>query len=352
VPEQRSNLDLTEAAQRIKDACGSILITTHAKPDGDAWGSVVALAATLRALGCASQAVLMGPVPMNLKGLKGHEFATLHDPAQPAVDPDDPPALVIVVDTGAWSQLAPLRESLEPLVDRTLILDHHLSGDVPAAFKCIDSGAAACCELVAALLTRLSEGSDVNPLADPVVRDALFVGIASDTGWFRFSNTRPQTHELAALLIRHGVDHAALHAQIQQTDPPEKLGLMARALQSLKLLADGRCAVMVLRARDFAETGAALEDTERLVDLPQTVARVDSVVLITETPPPEASPEQPLTRMSFRSKPRESAVNVATVAEPFGGGGHARAAGAKVNEPIDAVIARVQAAMEAAYDDA
>jgi len=351
VPEpQRSNLDLTEAAQRIRGACGSILITTHAKPDGDAWGSVVALAATLNMLGCPSRAVLMGPIPMNLKGLGGSAFTELFDERKPVINPENPPALIVVVDTGAWAQLAPLREQLEPWTDRMLVLDHHLSGDVPAAHKCIDSGAAACCELVAALLTRLSEGTGKNPLSEPAIRDALFVGIASDTGWFRFSNTRPQTHELAALLIRHGADHAALHAQVQQTDPIEKLGLMTRALQSLDLLADGRCAVMVLRAGDFQETGAALEDTERLVDLPQTVARIDSVVLITETPGDDLDGDGPLTRVSFRSKPRPGALNVAKVAEQFGGGGHARAAGAKLNEPIDDVVRKVEAAMAAAYE--
>jgi len=145
------------------------------------------------------------------------------------------------------------------------------------------------------------------------------------------------------------VDHAALHARAQQTDPPEKLELMARSLNQLSLVAHGRCAIMVLREEDFAASGAALEDTERLVDLPQTIATVDSVVLITETPRKDRKDDTPLTRMSFRSKPGPEAINVAEIAGQFGGGGHARAAGAKVSDPIDDVIARVEQAMTAAY---
>src|SRR5690606_21036827 len=109
---------------------------------------------------------------------------------------------------------------------------------------------------------------------------------------FRFSNTRPMTHELAARLLRCGVDHAHLYQQLEQTERPAKLALMIRALDSLQLLADGRAAVMVLRAEDFAQTGANLEETERFVDIPQTVSTVQIVVLITEPPAdPEGKPQ-------------------------------------------------------------
>jgi phosphoesterase RecJ-like protein len=256
--------------------------------------------------------------------------------------------MVVVVDTGAWGQLAPMRKYLEPRVDRTLLIDHHLSGDVPAKWKYIDSTSAATCEIIAQLIDEIArhEHQSPNRMLDPIVSDALFVGIASDTGWFRFSNTRPFTHELAARLIRQGVDHAALYAQLEQGDRPEKLKLQIRALESLRLLANNTIAMMVLRASDFVETGAQAEETERLVDIPQTVATVQVVVLITEPPDEQGKSAPPLIRMSFRSKPGKDAVNVAELAAQFGGGGHARAAGAKVPGPLDVVVARVAEALD------
>lgn len=378
----QSNITLAQAAQALHHA-QRIVLTTHAKPDGDAIGSVVALSRALSLLGKEATVFVMPPLPTNLRALRGCDTVYV---VQNHEDPRAMAAfaladLVVVLDTGAWSQLAPLRGLLEKSLDRTLILDHHLSGDVLASQRYIDARAAACCEVVGALLDELTHPSQharhavaaeritidtsvardtIDFLTDPALREAIFVGIASDTGWFRFSNTRPQTHELAARLIRAGVDHAALYETLEQTDRPEKLALMQRAMASLTLHASGQVAVMVLRKQDFTETGARLEETERLTDIPQSVTSVRMVVVITETPdeaqgtspttsPTTQSPAQSrdasLIRISFRSKPGPHAINVAQLAGQFQGGGHARAAGAKVQGKLDDVVTRVLAAI-------
>jgi bifunctional oligoribonuclease and PAP phosphatase NrnA len=398
----QSNITLSQAAQKLHHA-HRIVLTTHAKPDGDAIGSVVALSRGLSLLGKEAPVFVMPPLPANLRALRGcdtvHVVQNHEDPR--AIAAFALADLVVVLDTGAWSQLAPLRGLLEKSLDRTLILDHHLSGDVLASERYIDARAAACCEVVGALLDELTppsqharhavateritidtsasgdtgvahemrSTSDTTDffLSDPALREALFVGIASDTGWFRFSNTRPQTHELAAKLIRAGVDHAALYETLEQTDRPQKLALMQRAMANLSLHASGQVAVMVLRKQDFTETGARLEETERLTDIPQSVTSVRMVVVITETPddaqatPPTTSPttspttptpaqsrDASLIRISFRSKPGPNAINVAQLASQFQGGGHARAAGAKVQGQLDDVVTRVLAAIAVA----
>ncbi len=374
-PAYESSLDLAAAARLIREA-PSLVVITHTKPDGDAMGSVVALVAAARQLGIAAEGVVVGPVPASLMTLIDDEPVRVLGEGEPMPDA----GMYVIVDTGAYSQIGPLRPAIESHLDRTLIIDHHLSGDIPAVHRHIEGDAAACAEVVAVLLDYLAdkpglEGPDrrtapigtratdwQNPHYTPTVRKALFAGIASDTGWFRFSNTRPRTHELAARLIRLGVDHSELYAQLEQTERPEKLQLMIRALDSLELLAGGKAAVMTLRARDFIETGALLEETERFVDVPQIVATVQVVVLVTEPPPfggnggrAVVTPErldsssfggQVHTRLSFRSKPGPDAVNVARLAEQFGGGGHARAAGAKVEAPLSVVIARVHEAIK------
>ena len=196
---------------------------------------------------------------------------------------------------------------------------------------------------------RATDAAGYKPLP-PLIRDSLFVGIASDTGWFRFSNTTPATHELAARLMRQGADQATLYQQVEQSERPEKLALMIRAVSNLELLADSRAAMMVLRRRDFEQTGALMEETERLIDIPQQIGSIRLIVLISETVDRTNGREQIQTRMSFRSKPPldGEAVNVAELAGRFGGGGHARAAGARCDGPADELIPQIRAALEKA----
>jgi phosphoesterase RecJ-like protein len=334
-----STLRLAEAADWLRSGPGPTLVVTHAKPDGDAFGSVVALVLTLQQLGHDTRGVLVPPVPESLRQLPGADAAdTWHVGYRLPFEP----TRVVVVDTGAWSQVGPLRAEVEPRLEQTLILDHHLSGDIPAARRYVDGSAAAACEIIAVLTEGLLKDAGQQRSAE--VRDALFVGIASDTGWFRFSNVRPQTHELAAELIRTGTDHATLYQKLEQTERPEKLALMSRALQSLSFHADGRAVIMSLRERDFIETGARPEETERLIDAPQMVGQLRVFVVATEA---RGDNGRPVTRLSFRSKPDgEQAVNVAELAGRFGGGGHARAAGARVDGAIDEVLPRIARELE------
>ena len=353
----QSTLDLDAAAARMAAAGGPVLVLTHAKPDGDAFGSVVALVAALRRGGGEAFGVLVPPVPAALSARPGAALVSVwHDGAGVAALPVPPDrvALFVVVDTGAWSQVGPLREVVEPRLDRTLVIDHHLSGDIAASDRLVDGAAAATCEMVAALIRRLPAGSDAvaaAPLADPVIGEALFMGIASDTGWFRYSNVRPATLELAATLIRAGVDHAELYQKLERAERPEKLALLTRALQSLTYVAGGRAALMSLRPADFVQTGAAPEETEGLIDLPQRVGRVLVTVLLTESP--GVAGEPPLTRMSFRSRhaadPADT-VNVADLAAKLGGGGHARAAGAKASRPVAVMCDEVAALLVASLE--
>ncbi len=356
-----SNLSLEQAAEKLRDA-QRLVVTTHAKPDGDAFGSVIALTAALQRMGKQVDAFFMPPLPHSLQAMPGATLATMYHEGDVLPEAD----LYVVVDTGAWAQLQPIQAQLEPQLARTLILDHHLTGGAAAAWKYIDGQAAAACEIIAQVIDALAghgpqtpDAATSDPLNDPTIANALFAGIASDTGWFRFSNTRPYTHELAARLQRLGVDHADLYRRLEQAERPEKILLVRRALDSLEMFADGQAALMVLRASDFAETGAQLEETERIIDMPQVVESVRVVALITES---RNSRNEPV-RVSFRSKPprpagaedgaaggdadkaEHDAVNVATLAARFGGGGHARAAGAKIHAPLEDVITQVATAI-------
>ncbi len=333
-----ANLTLDQAANLLRACDGPITVITHAKPDGDAAGTLVALVTALNATGKQARGILCPPIADSLAFLANAYGIDVADD-QSALPADT--RQLVIVDTGAYSQLGPMEEAVRPLVDRTLILDHHLSGDVQAKDKYIDATAAAAAEIIAALIDKLIDKATIGSQAQQTINEALFTGIASDTGWFRFSNVTPQTHRLAADLIAAGVDHTGLYARLEQAERPEKLKLLIRAVDSLELLADDRAAVMTLHASDFTETGARMEETERLIDIPQQVGTVQVIALISEA----QTDHGPQTRVSFRSKPLPGAVNVAELAATFGGGGHARAAGAKIDEPIDQARPRIVAAL-------
>lgn len=132
-----STMSLESIAQTLR-AAQSVVVTTHAKPDGDAFGSMVALVEALRREGVDATGRYIPPLPSSLASL-GNEHVQAHE--DDTLDAD----LIAIVDTGAWSQLGSMRPELERRIEDVLIVDHHLAGDVAAARRYIDVSAAACC---------------------------------------------------------------------------------------------------------------------------------------------------------------------------------------------------------------
>lgn len=211
-----------------------------------------------------------------------------------------------------------------------LVVDHHLTQEDWADVKLVVKEAAAAGEIVAELLEQWDVALD-RPLAT-----AMYLAIASDTGWFQFSNTRPYTLRLAAMLIEAGVDTDSMYQHLYQNERAERVALQTRAMQSLELLAEGRLAVMRVREKDFEETRAGVPDTENTINIPLQIRTVEVALFLTE--PPEGGP----VRVSLRSKGR---IDVARFAEQFGGGGHARAAGLKLHGDFQQAHDQVVAAM-------
>jgi phosphoesterase RecJ-like protein len=177
------------------------------------------------------------------------------------------------------------------------------------------------------------------------VATPLFLGLATDTGWFRFSNVRQQTLALAARLIGAGVDHASLYEMIEQQNTAARMRLLARALSSLELHKHASIALMSLTQADFKEAGADSEDTGGFADGPMSVVGVQVVVTLTEMTKP--GDPNPLTKASLRSKPGPHAIDVAAVCNKLGGGGHARAAGVKLKLPLASAREVVLKALQA-----
>jgi bifunctional oligoribonuclease and PAP phosphatase NrnA len=313
--------------------CRRPLLITHQRPDGDALGAVAALARTLPALGLAPQPALFAPLPPRyamLADLVAWERWDLHRDAL-AAECD----AVIVLDTCAWAQLEPLADWLRD-APRTLVIDHHPTRDPlgvrPGDLRLIDEEAGATC-----LILHEWRASARLPL-DPPTATALLIGIATDTGWFRFPNTDARVLRAAADLVAAGAPPAPLYRAIYEQDSPARLRLIGRMLTGLERRLGGRLVVLKLRRADFAAAEAEHTATEDLVNEAGRLAGLEATVMFTEEPDGRI-------RVNFRSKEH---LDVAALAAQFGGGGHARAAGARIRGAWDDVVAQVLAATEAA----
>ena len=312
---------MTDLYQQVIDAlssCKRVLVTTHVRPDGDALGSAAAMVLGMRQKGIHAEVLLLSHLPRKYAFVFLENEIPYHDaekgwPQGLSLDAYD---ALLVVDTGTWSQLPGLQERVLAYPKPKLVIDHHLTQEDWADTKLVLTEAGAAGEIVAELLQMW----DVD--LDPKIASVLYVAIATDTGWFQFSNTRPYTLRLAAQLMEAGVDTDRMYQLIYQNERKERVALQARALSSLELLENDRLAVIRVTVKDFEETGANVPDTENLINLPLQIATVEVSLLFTE--PRDFGP----VRVSLRSKGQ---VDVARFAERFGGGGHARAAGLKVD---------------------
>jgi phosphoesterase RecJ-like protein len=330
--------DIYQQILQTLSRCKRILVTTHVRPDGDALGSAAALVLALRQLGIHAEVLLLSHLPRKYAFIFRENDVPHHDAEQswPAALSLDSFDALLVVDTGTWSQLPGLRERVENWPKPKIVIDHHLTQENWADQKLVVTEAAAAAEIVAELL------AEAQVRIDRPIATALYLALVSDTGWFQFSNTRPYTLRLAATLMEAGVDTDRLYQALYQNERAERVALQTRAQQSLELLAGGRLAVMRITRQDFQQTRAGVPDTENLINIPLQIATVEVAILITE--PIDSGP----VRVSLRSKGQ---MDVARFAEQFGGGGHARAAGLKLNVPFEEAEKKVVDAMMRAMEN-
>jgi len=317
-----------------------VLTVTHVRPDGDALGTAVAMILGMRRKGIESRLLLFDPPPAKFAFLLAENkidwFSIAKGwPADAKLDSFD---ALLVVDTGTWSQLPALKDHLANFKAPRLVLDHHLTQEEWADVKLVDTEAAAAGQIAAELFKRW------NVQLDAPMATALYLAIATDTGWFQYSNTRPATLRLAADLLDAGADSDRIYQAAYQNERPQRLALIARALQSLELLAAGRLAVVSVTKEDFAQTGADSGDTENLINIAMQVGTVQVSVTISEEP---SGTRQ---RVSLRSKGQ---LDVAAFAQKFSngqGGGHARAAGLRIDGDLATARRNLTAALIAALD--
>ncbi|MFN0134095.1 MAG: DHH family phosphoesterase [Phycisphaerales bacterium] len=349
-----SNTTIADLAAWLR-ARRRVVVLTHLKPDGDALGSTLAatrainLAAAARGTVVAPHATpwYAGPMPDWAAEIIGPtEHRLLTQAHRPDHDHREEPDAVLVIDTGAWTQLHEVREWLLPRREIAAIIDHHRQGDADVADRrLIRTDAAAACEPCAELCCALL--GVPSPARLPIeIATPLYLGLATDTGWFRHSSVTPGVMRLAADLLQAGVDHARLYESVEQRDRPSRLRLMARALASMKLLNRDRVSMMTLTLQDFHDCNAASTDSAGFAELALTAAPVQVSVLVTEAFVTDHAASGHVTKVSFRSKNGPDSMDVNEVARKLGGGGHIRAAGAKVHADLAETTRRIVEALK------
>ena len=331
-----SNATPRELAGRLR-AAESVLIVTHHKPDGDALGTSLALHRGLESIGVRSEIVISGPIDPNLLALTIPADRVERLENLESLDERPEPSLIAVVDTGAWTQLESLGDWLRARTDRVIGIDHHARGGSVAGERIVDTSCASATQVLVPVLDAL----DVD-LATDRIAEALFLGLATDTGWFRFSSAGPEVYRLAARLMEAGADKDAIYETVEQNASPSRFAMLARALGSLRFIDHGAVAVMTLGLADFADTGANLEELAGIVNEPLRIGSVRASILLTEA-------ESGRTKMSFRSKPPNesgSFIDVNELAARFGGGGHVHAAGARVDADLDEAFRQLEGKLE------
>ncbi|MCA9286976.1 MAG: DHH family phosphoesterase [Phycisphaerales bacterium] len=346
-----STVSADQAAAWLADK-RKLLLVTHTKIDGDAAGSTLALARALRlaAMRTPNGSVMVrplyhGPRPRWAAEVVGEtKVRWIEQEGLPPADGEwgDPDAIV-VVDTGSWSQIEFAKPLLEGRADRTLVIDHHRHGDAEIGTRrLVETHSAAVCQPVADLCVRLLGVS--GPAELPLeIATPLFLGIATDTGWFKHASTDARVLRLAADLREAGVDAAWLYSLVEQRERPSRLRLLAKAFSSLEFFAGEQACVMTIFMRDIEDAHANPGETGGFLDLAQTVESVRVAALLTEAPPEGGA--GPITKISLRSKAGPDLIDVNDICRRFGGGGHKQAAGARIRLPMDEARKQVMAAI-------
>jgi phosphoesterase RecJ-like protein len=289
----RTTSNTTREVARFLKALDRVAITTHVGADGDAIGASAALLRLMHALGAEAVFCHAEEVPGYLAWL-------LPDGSLGDLPKDHD---LLVVDTSRADRTGvPV-----PAAGVRLNLDHHEDNPLYGEFNLVNPRAAASAELVAGLYAELGV-----PL-DKEAAEAIYAGIKTDTGGFRFRNISPETHELAADLLRIGVVPAEVHDRINRRGTIEQLNIVGVSMANARRY--GQALISTVDNYDYERTGATELDSKESIDQLRTVAGVDVVAHLREVPEG--------TKGSLRSE----TVDVGEIARLFGGGGHKLAAG-------------------------
>lgn len=315
---------LRRISELIDQHC-TFLITAHERLDGDALGSELALCGILKGLGKEAVVYNQDPTP------ESYLFLPKSDRIVHELPPLDPFEVAFILDCSELERVGRESERIGT-IPKLANIDHHVSNGGFCDVRLIDAQASSTGELIFRLVRDMGLAVTVE------MATCLYTAILTDTGGFRYGNTRRGTLLAAADLVDAGADPQWISENVYEADSPARLRLLAAILPTLVLEEDGRVGSLVVLQKALTDAGALPEHTEGFVDLPRTIRGVEISVLYAELPDGRF-------KLSLRSKGN---VDVERVARVFGGGGHTNAAGCKAGGELSEIRRRVIEAIRTA----
>jgi phosphoesterase RecJ-like protein len=313
----------------------SFLLTSHIRPDCDALGSELGMAAVLEGLGKKVRIVNGHPTPPNLAFIDpDKKIESLSETLTPAEVLQGDFEVMMILDTSAWAQLGDMGDVVRGTQAQVAIVDHHVAEDDLNARLFKNTSAEATGRLVCEAAEHL------NVTLDAKASMAVYAAIATDTGWFRFGSTSATTYQWAAYLVEHGAVPASIYGALYEQETLGRMRLRGRVLARIETERDGRLAHTFISKDDFETTGAVPSDTEDLVNHLLAIQGTKVAVIFVEQ-------EGGGFKLSFRSR---CGVNCSEVASHFNGGGHKAAAGAFVAGELENVVKPVLDAVRSAME--
>jgi phosphoesterase RecJ-like protein len=315
----------------VIDRAKLYVLVTHVNPDGDAIGSEVGLGRYLLSIGCEVRVINQDETPSDLRFLEfdgpvGERYdATRHDGVLDAAD------AIVLVDNSAPDRLGRMAAPVRERTSKTLCIDHHPTRGTPWARNVIDTSASATAVLIYELVRKAGGATD------RAAAEALYAGLATDTGFFRFNSTSPRTFRIAAELLEAGADPTRCYRELYERNTLAYTRLLGRALASVSLDQAGTVASSGITLGMIDACGATGVDTSEFTTPLLAIDGVRVAILFRELPGGKV-------KVSLRSK---GELDVSLVAAEFGGGGHRNASGivmpGRFEEVVDTVSARAVA---------
>ncbi len=298
-------------------AAKKVAIFTHLNPDGDAFGSSFAMKYVLESVGIKAEIYLEKAMPRKFSFL-GNEYTVGNENTATEAD------TALVLDCATFDRLGTLAEPCRK-IDTVLCVDHHYSGEDFGTLCYKESTAAATAQIVYRLAMK------INPDFPLKVAEALFCGLSTDTGHFKFSNVKKETFQVAAELTARGLEHRKISQQLYDNVKHEKLVFMGKAAERIEFFADRKIALLRCPESFLAEYGLTYDDVEELPNVANSIEGVLVSILVKDK-------DENGKRISLRGK---DILDLSRCASEFGGGGHQNAAAFVAEGDVDACLAKL-----------
>ena len=315
-----------EAAQRVAERLRNarrVAVTTHINADGDACGSAAALVRLLPQMGIDAHVVNPTPWPSIFNYLLGPDVSDRSSQGSKALRDID---ALLVLDVSDMSRLGHLAETARKLTVPRIVIDHHAPSDEPAGELLMDDPAACA---TGELLFDFATALDLE--ITPPIAEALYTAILTDTGGFRYANTTPRCHSIAAVLLTRGVDPETMYRRIYASLSPGRIYLLRDALHTVGHDAAHGISWICVTADALERYDVSPEDLDGIVEHPRSIAGTRLALFFRDLGYGKV-------KVSFRST---GSVDVNRFAREFGGGGHAKASGALIPGTLEQVRERV-----------